>query len=384
MTTTETTSTSWFSRLGSSVKNIFFGILLVIGAIALLFWNEGRAVKTEQSLREGLSVVVSVPAEARNEANDGKLIHFSGAAKTSDRFVDADFGVGGNLLKMKRTVEIYQWKENTNSHTREKLGGGTETTTTYTYTKEWSSSINNSSSFRESETHINPTAKPFADKEWVAGDVMVGAYSIPPLLLNALSGYQSFSPTEEMLSGKSSTMPAELKLVGNAIYYMTSDPANPVIGSTRIRYDSIAPQDLSVIAKQTGQTLTAYRTKNGESLLMIQLGTATADEMFKGAQESNNMTTWILRLVGVVLMFIGFQMILGVLPVIGSVVPFIGHLIGAGVGLVAFVLTLAVSCVTIAIAWIAYRPLVGLLLIAVAVASFVFLRSQQPKTTPKQ
>jgi len=47
-------------------------------------------------------------------------------------------------------------------------------------------------------------------------------------------------------------------------------------------------------------------------------------------------------------------MILGVLPVIGSVIPFIGNVIGAGVGLVSFLLTIIIGSVTIAVATAGY------------------------------
>lgn len=153
MVTTETTSTSWFSRLGNSFKNILFGIVLIIGAIFLLFWNEGRAVKTEQSLKEGLSVVISASPDKKDPKNEGKLIHFSGMTKVSGVLTDNTFGVSGNFLKMKRTVEVYQWKEEARSKTKEKLGGGTETTTTYSYVKEWSDKTINSSAFKEVELY---------------------------------------------------------------------------------------------------------------------------------------------------------------------------------------------------------------------------------------
>ena len=133
MTTVETTSTSWFSRLGNSFKNIFVGFLFVIGAIILLFWNEGRAVKTEQNLKEGFSVVVSVSPDKKDLINEGKLIHFSGMTKSPDLLIDSEFGVSASAIKMQRIVEVFQWKEESRSKTVQKLGGGTETTTTYTY-----------------------------------------------------------------------------------------------------------------------------------------------------------------------------------------------------------------------------------------------------------
>lgn len=373
MTTTVTTSTSWFSRLGNSFKNILIGLLLVVGSAVLLFWNEGRAVRTEQSLKEGLSVVVSVSADKRDPQNEGKLIHFSGATKVPSVLADGEFGVSGESLKMKRVVEVYQWKEEAKSKTVEKLGGGTETTTTYTYSKTWSNSLIDSSGFREANTHENPTQKVFTDKEWVSDGVAVGAYAISESMISSLSGYQPLPVTQAMLDAQNTTAPAALTLVGSTIYYQTKDVTLPEIGSTRIHYENIPPQDISVIYQQSGDKLIPYTTKNGSSLSMIQLGKSSATEMFKNAVESNKSMTWILRVVGALLMFVGFQLLFSVLPVVGSVIPFIGRVVGAGVGVVAFLLTLILSSLTIAIAWIAYRPLVGIALIIVAVAGYLLL-----------
>lgn len=379
MATTVTTSTSWFSRLGNSFKNIFIGFILVIGAIVLLFWNEGRAVKTEQSLKEGLSVVISASSSKRDPKNEGKLIHFSGLAQVQSILADGEFGVSGNALKMKRVIEVYQWKEEAKSKTIEKLGGGTETTTTYTYSKDWSDRLIDSSNFKESEQHQNPTAKLFKDKEWISQGVTVGAYSITENMLSTLSGYQPLPVTQAMLDVQTTTTTAQLQLVGNTIYYQTKDVTLPEIGNTRIHYEIVSPQDVSVVYKQSGETLVPYQTKNGETISMIQLGKSTAEEMFKNAEESNKTMTWIIRIVGGFLMFVGFQLILGVLPVIGSVIPFVGKIIGMGVGLVSGLLTLIVASIVIAIAWIAYRPLIGIALLAVAGAGYVFLMKKSKK-----
>jgi hypothetical protein len=59
------------------------------------------------------------------------------------------------------------------------------------------------------------------------------------------------------------------------------------------------------------------------------------------------------------------------------VVPVLGHIVEFGTGLLAFVLALALSLITIAIAWIYYRPLLGVALLVVGLAvplSLKFLR----------
>lgn len=373
MTTTEVTTQSWFSRIGSSIKNVFIGILFILGSIVLLFWNEGNAVKTEQSLREGASAVVSVSSDKKDPANEGKLIHFSGNAQAPNALVDADFGISAPAIKLKRTVEVYQWKEDIKTVTKEKLGGGTETTKTYSYSKDWSDSIIDSSRFKESETHINPSVKVFENKEWIAAPVTIGAYEIPEKLLQTLSGYQSFTVTSDMLASLPYDVQEKIELTGNMIYFQTDDPTMPQIGNTRIGYEVIIPQDLSVIAKQTSSTLVPYITSNGRTIGIVQTGIHTAEEMFEGAISGNKTMTWIFRILGTLIMYIGLRMTLGVTPVIADFVPFIGRIVGVGMSIASGVMTAIGASITIAIAWIMYRPLVALGLLIVAGGSLFFL-----------
>jgi len=171
------TKTSWFSRLGNSIKGIFFGFILVIGAIALLFYNEGRAVKTKKALDEGQGLVISVEADNVDTANEGNLIHLSGMLKTNDVLADDMFGITYKGVKLERVVQMYQWAESTSSSTEKKLGGGTETTTDYTYKKEWSTSLNDSSSFQESG-YNNPATMAYKGAVLIADNVTLGDYTL--------------------------------------------------------------------------------------------------------------------------------------------------------------------------------------------------------------
>lgn len=372
MATTVTTSASWFSRLGSSIKNVFFGFILIVGSIFVLFWNEGRAVKTDQSLKEGASLVVSVSSDTKQADHEGKLIHFSGDAKTPSILTDVDFGVSGSALKLKRIVELYQWEEDSQSTTKEKLGGGTDATTTYTYSKQWRDRLIDSSSFQEKEAHQNPKAKSFENKEWFAENVSVGTYVISKDLLESLSGYQPFTITQEMLNSLPYGTQEKLELDGNVIYYQTASAAEPSVGDVRIRYEYITPQRLSVISKQSEDSLTPYVTKNNRNISMIQLGNHTAKEMFDTAISSNSVMTWIIRGAGALIMFTGLSLVFGVLPVIASVIPLVGRVVSSGVSVIAGLLTLMGTSTTIGIAWIFYRPVIGILLFALA-AIGVFL-----------
>jgi hypothetical protein len=48
---TETSSQGFGSRFGSSLGGLLIGPLLIIGAIVLLWWNEGRAVQAIVGLK---------------------------------------------------------------------------------------------------------------------------------------------------------------------------------------------------------------------------------------------------------------------------------------------------------------------------------------------
>lgn len=95
--------------------------------------------------------------------------------------------------------------------------------------------------------------------------------------------------------------------------------------------------------------------------------------MFEAAHQDNKMMTWILRAVGFGMMFGGFGMIFKPLSVLADVVPLFGNIVGAGTGIIAFLLTVVISFVVISFAWILYRPLIGVPLLLIAVVGAVLL-----------
>jgi hypothetical protein len=40
---------SWFGRIGGAIKGVLVGLTLFLVAFPILFWNEGRAVRTYRS-----------------------------------------------------------------------------------------------------------------------------------------------------------------------------------------------------------------------------------------------------------------------------------------------------------------------------------------------
>ncbi len=85
MAVTETTTESWGSRLGNSIKGVIVGLGLFVLGFPVLFWNEGNSVKTAKSLDEGEKACVSLEsAEKVDPGMEGRLVHVSGKADTKD------------------------------------------------------------------------------------------------------------------------------------------------------------------------------------------------------------------------------------------------------------------------------------------------------------
>lgn len=363
-----TSNSSWFSRLGKAFTGIVVGIILIIIGIALLFWNEGRAVKTYNTLKEGQGLVIDVAPDAVDEANDGKLVHLTADAVTDETLVDSDFGVSANALRLRRGVEMYQWKETEKSETRKKLGGGEETVTTYTYTKEWSSMLNNTANFHEPSGHENPSEFPYESVTLDAEQVAVGAFYLSSDLIAQLSDYKDL-PVRDIPEGAEWPETARTDKGG---IYLGSDPAQPQVGDLRINFSVVDQGPVSLVAAQNGDTFAEYRTKAGGTIAMIVSGNVPAQQMFEDAISTNTLITWLVRLGGFILLWIGFGLLFAPLSVLADIVPLFGSLVGAATGLIAFLLALAVALTVIAIAWVVFRPLLGIMLLVFAVAAAVF------------
>jgi hypothetical protein len=160
-TFTETTTNGWGGRIGQSIVGvfigIFIGILLIPAAIALLYWNDGRAVEAISALNQGLHHVVDATPDAVLPANDGKLVHLTGQVTTTTPASDPAFGVTGDgLLRLLRKVEMFQWKEETNTTNQQSMGGSETTQTTYSYHRVWSEDAIDSGAFH----HMSVTSIP--------------------------------------------------------------------------------------------------------------------------------------------------------------------------------------------------------------------------------
>lgn len=382
MAFTEVSSEGWFSRIGSSIKGILFGIILFIAAFPLLFWNEGRAVHRAQSLAEGRGAVVTVAADKVDNGNEGNLVHATAMASTDETLTDPEFKISAEkAISLTRRVEMYQWEETKETETKKQAGGKKKTITTYDYDKVWSDRVIDSSGFKESG-HDNPQSMPFQSHEEVASVVNFGAFKLGERLSSRIGGDTPISVTQENLNALSPTLAKSL-VVNSGSFYSGQNPQQPVIGDTRISFESVPPATVSIIAVQQGDSFAPYTAEAGGSTIFeLSMGEKTADEMFTALEQANAALTWILRGVGFLMLAFGVQMVLKPLAVIADVIPFIGNIVEGGIGILGFVIAAPFALITIAAGWIVYRPVIGigLLVIAAGLGFAAFKMAQAKKS----
>jgi hypothetical protein len=129
---------------------------------------------------------------------------------------------------------------------------------------------------------------------------------------------------------------------------------------------------VSIVAKQIGNTFEPYKTESGGNIELLKVGTHSATTMFEMAQKENILVMWVLRVGGFLAMLIGLSLFFRPTSVFADVLPFLGNLVGTLSIFVVFFIAGALSFLTIGIAWVTYRPLIGVPLLIAAIILFVF------------
>ena len=419
----EQRTTGYGTRVGNSFKAIGTGFILFCIGTALLWWNEGRTVKTEKMLEEvGGSYVEMENPNKKDASLDGELICGSALATTEDSLSDKQFGIGAKAIALHRRVEYYQWVEDSKESSEDKLGGKEVTTTTYTYSKKWVSQPIESSEFKDpAYQNKNTVLTTVEESEQYAENVKFGAYQLNETLIHQISSregldlninedllkeldknaqvaYERFYGVKKsakqtveqlaettVLSDSAKAVADSLKavndsiiknavnkkdleyvhLAGNVLYFGRV-PGSPEVGDVRVTFEKVVPAKVTVMAVVDGDSFKSFKAKNGKRFQRLVMGKKSGDEIIDIEKETNNMLLWVFRILGVMLVIGGLKGIFGFLETVLKVVPFIANIFGWGVGVVCTILGLVWSLIVIAIAWLFYRPILGITLLVIA------------------
>ncbi|XP_026118765.1 transmembrane protein 43-like [Carassius auratus] len=380
-------SPGFLERLSASTGGVIAGVCLFALSFYVLFTNEGRAVRTASALDEGLKQVVSLHTDVTlDPQNDGRLVHLSGPLRTAQPLYDPNYSVTVQAVKLKRQVEMYQWVEYSESRDYEE-NGEKKTETTYTYNTEWRSEVISSRHFDKEVGHMNPSAMAVESVTVVAPDVWVGNLFLSEGLVEQINDFHTLS-----LQGLPVPVMNNFLTVYDDYFYHTTNPRRPEVGDVRIRFtyaglsgDGVYPgpaHKVSVVAMQRGDQLKPFKTRSGDVLEILYMGDLSAEEVFDREHQLNNMKTWALRLGGWVLMFLGVSLSTRILYTLVDWVPVLRELVSAGLKIFALCVSCSLSLLTIAAGWIFYRPLLGgmIMLLALLPLLLAHVRAPSKKT----
>ena len=393
MAYTETTYTGYGTRVKNSFKAIGTGFMLFLAGTALLWWNEGRAVKTNDMLNEAeaATVVMENPSKLDNSL-EGELVCATALATTEDSLIDQQFGFGVKAIAIKRTVRYYQVQEKSKQEKKDKIGGGEETVTTYTYNRGWVTTPINSEGFHDpGYRKINFVLTTVPQEDVWAQNVTFGAYTLPESLIRSITSTEPLKPViaqDRMESMNEDARHAALRnysssklgnvakshnaevgqfihVTGNELYFGMT-PSSPAVGDVKVTFEKVVPAKVTLIAKVNGNTFEPYKAKNGYTFQTLVMGEKDAAEIYEGEHDMNNIMLWAFRIIGILMVIGGLKGIFGFLETLLKVLPFIANILGWGVGVICTVVGVVWGLIVIAIAWLFYRPLLGITLLVVA------------------
>ena len=358
---------SWGSRIVQSIIGVLLGIITFLGSFFVLYWNEGRV-----DLSKVAETAIEIQSDSKAPAEaDSQLVSTSGELKINETLGDT-YLKSGNYVAVRRISEMYAWDEAEHHETERNTGGSETKTITYTYSKVWTDHPEDSGYFEIQAGHENPV-KSIEGQINRVNEGTIGEYklnmqtiSLPP-----------FSPIN--LTPDTAIETADVKRVSERYLYKGKGTMeSPQIGDVRISYEVVKPLSYSTVFGRLdlGQSrITTYKEDNAQLYRLFAEG---REESIARLSSEHNLTTWLLRLGGFLLMWIGLMLILKPLSVILDVLPFLGSISRFGVGLATFLVSLALSIVTIMISMILHSLIaVVLAAVAILIAAFVIIKNKK-------
>lgn len=363
---TKVTRNSWGQRLSGSVTGVLIGLFLIPFSLWGLWTNEGRKDLSELAKE---SVVVS--ADAVDNGKNGVFAAVSGKFTTEETLGDEPFHMPGKYIALERVVEMYAWRENKESSEEvDTVGGGSTTTTTYTYTKEWTTMPENSSSFEYPDGHENPSM-PINGTSLRAGFANVGAYAVDPQTIDLPGSSRVKAKPAENLEG--------YVKVGEYLYNREAASSAPQVGDVRISHNAIV----------SGISVTALGMIQDGNIVSYSKNDMTIHRVFQGTRQDAIeqlrlefvIVLWIIRILGIIGLRIGLGLLVDPIVKLLSVVGVVGSIAEGVMGLVNSLIAFFVGVTTILVSMLLHNiyVLIFLLLVIIGVAVY-YLRNKSLKS----
>ena len=162
-------------------------------------------------------------------------------------------------------------------------------------------------------------------------------------------------------------------------YYTNVQNNSPQIGDIRISFKYNDATNVSILAVQNNNSFTPFTESSSYNIYELQEGKLTGKEILQNLTSENNSVKWMLRVVGTLLVIIGFTAMISPLQRLANYIPIFGTIFGWISGMATFILGLAISTITIALAWLRYRPVFSICLLATVIVVIALLKKSKLK-----
>lgn len=426
---------SWGKNVKSAIGGVIGGLVLFLMSFPTLFYFEGVYARREADLNQAKNEMQEANAELIDKAKEGVLVHTVGQAKTNNILGDAEFGVSENALRMQRIVEMYQYREKvkekkTGSDENERRYKE------YSYDQVWSNSPEELTANKAGGRQNPAFPRYEGDDDQTAPNAKLGVYRLSDSLIRQMDNWQNVSPNMEKAGQhiqdqfvvhngyyyrpnvQADTPPTKPPAKtgdpdaaeadgqtgdpDGAAADSSGDPTNedtaeangdpvntnentvdpqanagiddnnPNIGDIRVSFRAAPATQVSVLAMQKGESFAPWKGGSGTSLNNLEVGSVTGEEMIQAEEAAALMLLWIVRIFGFLAMSIGIFVMLYPLQAIANIMPMLGSLVGVVIGFISLSFGFGLALTTIAIAWVYYRPLYGILILAIGVGLIGF------------
>lgn len=269
------------------------GALLLLGSVGLVAMTEqGLLDHRHASQRHGGQILDLGAGGPPQAGQHGYMVRVAGPVRVVEAPYDPEFGQRAQAPVLIRHVEMFQWRE-------VRVGDDVH------YELDWVDRPVDSRRFERTIGHANPESFPIQGKQFDAGQVRVGAYSLSPALLHALPGSNPVAPDMKSLPPN---LAASFSLY-NGYLTTSAKPEQPRLGDLRVSWEAVPAQEITVFAQLDGdQLVPAVHATDGKGF-DVQVGDRDLVDVVPDVPESPSFV-WLRRILALVLGMFGALLLL--------------------------------------------------------------------------
>lgn len=307
------------ARTRPTVGRWIGAVLLTLCALGILAWGEYSVYQTHRGMDASRAAVVNVPPSPLDPARVGKLVHVTGRTHSEVGVDDSVFGLHVDGLALKRTVEMYQWRER-----KETTGSKKNRRTHYYYEQEWSQQPISSGGFHNPTGHTNPREFPVRSETRKAADAKLGDFYLDSQQIERIGSW--FMVDTSTLEREGWTP------VPNGLVSAGANPAQPQVGDMRVSFRQLKPSEVTVLGEQTVNAFKPWTSSNGTTIYLIEGGARTTEQMLVNFDEDQSGILWGTRGFGTFVLWVASTMIIGpwfsllLAPAVAGAVVLVGQL----------------------------------------------------------